>query len=241
MTFRFSITTKEWYCLFPYPIPKRESKEEEEEKHYVVALDPGARTFLTAYSPMVGGGKLMVGGLDKSKKLAEKIDQLNSVVAKLKQQKRSDRKQARYGQNCIRNRIRKIHRLWKKIRDTRHHLHYSSIRFLLDNFKNILIPTFETQKMVQKETRNIGRKSAKELLNWAHYEFRTRLISKASSRGGNRIYVVGEEYTTKSCGMCGLINDDIGGSKTFWCDGCGLKGVDRDVHAARNILMKHLA
>jgi len=103
-----------------------------------------------------------------------------------------------------------------------------------------LLPNFQTQQMIQKETRNIGKRSVKELLSWGHYQFKTRLLSKAVSRG-TRVYLVGEEHTTKSCGQCGLINDDIEGSKTFWCDGCGLKGVDRDVHAARNILMKHLA
>jgi len=94
--------------------------------------------------------------------------------------------------------------------------------------------------MVQKETRLIGKRLVKDMLSWAHYQFKQRLLSKAVSTG-TRIYIVGEEYTTRSCGFCGLINDDIEGSETFWCDGCGLKGVDRDVHAARNILMKHLA
>lgn len=206
----------------------------------MVALDPGARTFLTAYSPTAGCGKLMTGALDRPKQLAERIDQLNSTVAKLKQLKRRDRREQGYGQNCIRNRVRKIHRLWKKIRDIRHHLHYSAIHFLVDNFENILLPNFQTQEMIQKETRNVGKRSVKELLSWGHYEFKMRLLSKAVGRG-TRVYLVGEEYTTKSCGQCGLINDDIEGSETFWCDGCGLKGVDRDVHAARNILMKHLA
>jgi len=233
--------TKEWYCLFPYPLEEQQgSKEEEIKKHSVVALDPGARAFLTAYSPTAGCGKLMTGALDRPKQLAERIDQLNSTVAKLKQLKRRDRIEQGYGQNCIRNRTRKIHRLWKKIRDIRHHFHYSTIQFLVDNFENILLPNFQTQKMIQKETRNIGKRSAKELLSWGHYEFKTRLLSKTVGRG-TRVYLVGEEYTTKSCGRCGLINDDIEGSETFWCDGCGLKGVDRDVHAARNILMKYLA
>jgi putative transposase len=119
-------------------------------------------------------------------------------------------------------------------------MHYSVIHLLIDNFDTILLPRFETQNMVKKENRKIGRKTAREMLTWSHYEFKQRLLFKAKLAGVT-VHSVGEEYTTVSCGLCGLINPEIEGSKTFWCNGCGLKGVDRDVHAARNILLKHLA
>ena len=50
---------------------------------------------------------------------------------------------------------------------------------------------------------------------------------------------VTEEYTTKTCGRCYRLHSDIGGAKTFICPhGCGYRA-DRDIHAARQILIKN--
>jgi transposase len=49
-----------------------------------------------------------------------------------------------------------------------------------------------------------------------------------------------EAYTSKQCGICGTLNDKLGGSEIFKCCSCGVMA-DRDVHAARNILMRFLA
>ena len=48
-----------------------------------------------------------------------------------------------------------------------------------------------------------------------------------------------EAYTSKQCGLCGCLNDKLGASEIFNCENCGLTS-DRDVHVARNILLKHL-
>jgi transposase len=45
-----------------------------------------------------------------------------------------------------------------------------------------------------------------------------------------------EEYTSKTCGNCGMLNHKLGSSETFRCP-CGLV-CHRDLHAARNIYMK---
>ena len=37
----------------------------------------------------------------------------------------------------------------------------------------------------------------------------------------------------------GILNDSLGASEVFKCNNCGLKA-DRDLHAARNILLRHL-
>ena len=119
-------------------------------------------------------------------------------------------------------------------------MHYSIIQFLTEHFDIILLPNFQTQQMVNKDKRKIGKRTAREMLTWAHYEFQQRLLSK-SQKERVKVYIVGEEYTSMTCGMCGLFNENLGGNETFWCEGCGLQGMDRDIHAARNILMKHLA
>jgi transposase len=46
-----------------------------------------------------------------------------------------------------------------------------------------------------------------------------------------------EAYTSKQCGQCGHLNDGLGGKEIFQCGQCGVE-VDRDVHTARNILLR---
>ncbi|CAG8439319.1 5949_t:CDS:2 [Scutellospora calospora] len=48
-----------------------------------------------------------------------------------------------------------------------------------------------------------------------------------------------EEYTSKTCGVCRIINDKLGSSKVFKCKDCGYV-YDRDFNGARNILLKYL-
>ena len=131
---QYRYKTKEWYLLIPYPFGKEEKKPI--PKHDVVSLDPGSRTFLTAYSQTGGCGKLLVDGLKKTKKNLARIDSLQSIMTKIK----SEGKGNKYGENAIRNRTSLIHKLWKKIKDTRHHMHYTTCNFLLNNFKVILLP-----------------------------------------------------------------------------------------------------
>jgi hypothetical protein len=60
------------------------------------------------------------------------------------------------------------------------------------------------------------------------------------SKSGSHIIRCSEAYTSKQCGACGELNDKLGGgSKTFNCQKCGTVA-DRDVHAARNILLRCL-
>ena len=47
-------------------------------------------------------------------------------------------------------------------------------------------------------------------------------------------------HTTKTCGCCGHIWNNVGGSKVYKCqnENCNYE-LDRDVHGARNILIKY--
>jgi transposase len=72
-----------------------------------------------------------------------------------------------------------------------------------------------------------------------HGKFAERLVQTASRYEGSRIIRGSEAYTSKQCGACGVINDKLGGCKVFTCRSCGASA-DRDVHAARNILLRFL-
>ena len=78
------------------------------------------------------------------------------------------------------------------------------------------------------------------MATWAHYRFRERLLNKAREYPACRVLLVSEAYTSKTCGRCGSIHWRLGGSKVFVCPQCRFK-CDRDLHAARNVLLLFLS
>ena len=56
---------------------------------------------------------------------------------------------------------------------------------------------------------------------------------------GKKINIITEEYTSKTCGRCGWLNNNLSNKDTFKCRSCGLH-ISRDINGARNILLKHL-
>jgi transposase len=109
----------------------------------------------------------------------------------------------------------------------------------------VLLPKFSTRSIVRKRsdatgawTRKIGRKTAGSAMRLAHYKFRNFLLHKASEIG-TKVELCDEQYTSKTCGICGVLNETLGASKTFTCAACGFTA-DRDHNAARNILLRYL-
>ena len=84
-------------------------------------------------------------------------------------------------------------------------------------------------------------KIVKRRLNMlSFYKFSERLQQTATFYPGVVIKRGSEAYTSKQCGGCGILSESLGASEVFDCKNCGLKA-DRDMHAARNILLRHLA
>ena len=85
--------------------------------------------------------------------------------------------------------------------------------------------------------RKIGKSVVRRMLLWAHYEFRQKLLWVAK-RHGTTVVIVNEAYTSKTCSSCGWQNHKLGKKKTFRCSNCDLD-MDRDINAARNILLRN--
>ena len=92
---------------------------------------------------------------------------------------------------------------------------------------------------VKRVTRRIRSKTVRSMLHWSHYRFRQRLLFKTEASAGVRVQLVTEEWTSKTCGACGRLHHQLGGSKHFRCPSCRWT-CDRDVNGARNILLKTL-
>ena len=131
-------------------------------------------------------------------------------------------------------------RLLERIQNLVKEVHCKMTKWLCEEYSVILIPRFETSRMVKRLERKINKKTARNMATWSHYKFREMLKTKAKLYTDVKVIECGEAYTSKTCGRCGTINQKLGGSKTFQCSCCGLKA-DRDLHAARNILLRHLS
>jgi len=91
-----------------------------------------------------------------------------------------------------------------------------------------------------KKQRSISTKTARAMCTMSHFGFKQRLLSKQREYPDCNVIICDEAYTSKTCGACGGLNDSLGGKKEFECAFCGYCA-DRDVNAARNILLKYIA
>ncbi|MFM2394371.1 MAG: Heterosigma akashiwo virus 01 [Bacteroidota bacterium] len=180
----------------------------------IISLDPGYRTFLTGYDP---DGKIISYHRydDKIKKTKLKIDKLKSLREKLKK-----------------NFKRKIINLEIKTKNLIDDLHWRCINSLKD-YDTVILPNFENQKVAMKSK---NKKLNRDIYTYSHYKFKVRLENTFKVLR-KKVIIVTEEFTSKTCGNCGILNNNLGSNKIFQCDNCNLK-IDRDYNGARNILLK---
>ena len=214
-----------------------------------VALDPGEKIFMSYYSFNDCG---MIGYDIRNKilKYQSKIKQLQRIISKNKK---------------IKNKSRLIKRLRKnylKIKFMVKELHNKTALYLVKNYKQILLPNFETSNMIGKkyiknEIKNIKQlsienqkiyfrkltkkvnlsKKVKFVLNsLSHYKFKQHLLHKSKEYGCN-VKIVTEEYTTKCCSRCGYLSD-VYINRIKKCSNCNLE-INRDINGSRNILIKN--
>ena len=93
--------------------------------------------------------------------------------------------------------------------------------------------------MIRRGQRRVGSKTARAMMTWSHYRFRTRLLNKTREYPCCCVILVSETYISKACGRCGVLNAKLGASKIFVCPSCGLT-CNRDQHGACNILLRYL-
>lgn len=211
-----------FYLIIPMlRSPKSEGAcENQTSKEEWASVDPGVRTFGTLYSPTIGVAfKLGDKDISRIYRLCRHLDKL------------------------LGKKIRGKNKAIQKLRLRIHHLvdevHWKVIRFLLDNFKGIIIPPFNTSQMVKKQNRKISSQTVRKMLTWRHFTFRQRLITKAQEEGVE-VFVMGEEWTTKTCTHCLKINHAIKGEKILKCPHCHTT-VDRDLGGARSIFTKNIS
>ena len=129
-----------------------------------------------------------------------------------------------------------MHIQWYKIKNKIKDLHWKSITYLTRNYKTILLPVFETSDMLKGKKLH---RSTKRLMNiYSFYKFKESLLWKSKQRNID-CYIVDESCTSKTCSNCGWYNHKLVGEKTYKCKMCNIV-IDRDINAARNILIKNI-
>ena len=192
-----------------------------ERKQPIVALDPGVRTFMTGYSPSGVAFKVGEDQIRLMKRLHARIDHLRSVRTKVNKRRTRWR---------LKQRLETLERRLFGIVDD---LHNQTTSALTRNFDTILLPTFGTSEMLRSEC--IASTTKRRMQGLAHYRFQQKMVHQCQKHGCT-LYLVGEEYTTKCCGGCGRLKE-VKGDTIYDCPTCGYT-MDRDVHGARNILIK---
>ena len=199
-----------------------------DEAPYTVAMDPGVRTFMTAYD---ASGRVVEWGAGDDKHLARIQERIQTIEERSKTV--NHRKRYRMHRATLRAN--------RKVRCLVDELHRKLALWLCRSFRTIIIPVFATQQMVtHKQGRTALRpKTSRAMCTWSHYRFRTNLKHKAKCFPGVSVVETTEQYTSKTCGACGQVNHNLREEKTFVCDACGFV-CDRDFNAARNILIRYL-
>lgn len=216
----------EYYIMIPYVrevIPVAGNR--------ICSIDPGVRTFLTGYDPS-GSTFEIANNNDYIYNKKKQIEQLQKILSKVN--KNNIDKKIRIKKN--------IKKLYTKIKNCINDLHHKTSKMLSETYKKILLPKFEMQKMVNKtdKERKINAKTSYNMLTLSHYKFQQLLKHKMELRKGELI-ICSEEYTSKTCGNCGRLNQKLGSNKVFICpfDDCKIT-IDRDINGARNILIKNI-
>lgn len=222
-----------YYAIFLYPIEKPLKQPKETSR--VVALDPGVRTFQTTFDNEGNYAKFGQGSISTVYRHCLGIDRLLSEHSTMHREAYSNRKERNYFKN-ERRKARKLldvkrHRVKDWVRDA--HCHIAKV--LCESYDDVLISRFRVSEMVLRGGRIINSETARKMMSWGHYQFRQRLKFKAETTG-TRVHEVGEHYTSKTCGRCGLVHQDLGTSEVFRCPYCSWE-IDRDFNGARNIFV----
>lgn len=210
---------REWF-----PDNERHHKNRRENPvsaNQVISLDPGIRKFLVGYDPSEGTVIIGKGASYVIANLLLKVDNLRDEQGDTETIKDVKLEQRR--------------ELWRRIKGKIVDLHWKSINYLVSKYDTILYPNFRTAGMVRNK--ELSHMTKRLLSIFSFYSFKQRLEYKVKA-AGKHLVIVDESYTSRTCTMCGYLNDKTK-QETLTCSNCS-RVIDRDINGARNILLKNI-
>jgi transposase len=241
---KFHYSQGEFYLVLTEKRPKHE-KQTNVSADKMCAIDPGVRKLATVYSPE---GIVETIGTNTGK-VTDKIERrIVYHKNRLKEFEGSrDKFKLEFGWT------KKTRRIWRLRYSRRHRAylqaetkgknvikdtHYKLAHHLCQNYKCIFFPNTNSSRLAELRTMDKRTKRALSHLRWG--SLRSRLSQTATLYSGVTIFTGTEAYSSKQCGFCGTLNDELGSSETFRCAGSCKFESDRDAHAARNICLRYI-
>lgn len=210
----------QWKACFPQV---REVSTTRSDK--VIAFDPGVRAFLTGYD----GESILEIGKGDIGRITRLCLHLDSLISKKVRSHGKRNKKKRYKLS------KAISKLRFRVQSLVDDLHKKVTNLIVNNYKLVFLPTYETSQMVFKAQRKITKKSVRNMLSWSFGRFASHL-EQAAKRKGVLVIRTNESYTSKTCPRCGGIHRKLGGNKVFKCPTCNFT-LPRDwVGAVNNML-----
>jgi putative transposase len=192
------------------------------------AIDPGVKPDLAYYSPTKGDAGFIgtENDVEKLIKIALRSDKISSLLdtTDMSHHKRWKLRRKRFKLNArIRNRVEEV-------------LNHAT-KYMCQNYGVILLPTFPVSNMIRKSDRRIRKSTVRSMLSWRHASLRKKMQDKAELLGVH-LRMVGEAYTSKTCGNCGYVKANLGGM-VYNCNSCQIR-MHRQLNGPRNIFLKHI-
>jgi len=204
----------------------------------ICAIDPGVCNFLSIYSDSTME-TIGINCQEKLYKLCKEIDIISSRINRKEYYVKKDGKKIVYkvSQKRKKNLKRAMHKKIKKIQNMKEDMHSKAVKYITDNYEEIIIPPFKVKEMVG--TKKLHSKTSRMMYTLSHYEFRKRLEEKCKER--QKVLRICEEYyTAKTCTQCGNIKKDLKlTDRIYECKNCGLK-IPRNHNGPRNIALRNL-
>ncbi len=206
------IKQKDDYWLI-VPVPFEEVKKQPLINY--CGIDPGVRTFMTSFGN---------NGCIEYKHDEQTMQILNNKLLKIKKLRKLK----------LRGRIlkRQLNKIENKKNNLIDELHWKVINDILEKNDVIFYGNIKSHNIVKNKKNSKLNKNMNDL---KFYKFKERLLFKANEIQ-KRVILVNEAYTSQTCSYCGCMYK-IGNSKIYECKQCE-KNIDRDMNAAKNILMK---
>ncbi len=191
----------------------------------VIAFDPGIRTFLTGYD----GENILEIGKGDIGRITRLCLHLDKLISRKVRSHGKQNKKLRYKLNLAINKLR------FRVRSLVDDLHRKAANLIVNSYKLVFLPTYETSQMVFKAQRKIAKKSVRNMLSWSFSRFASQL-EQAAKRKGVLVIRTNESYTSKTCPRCGRIHRKLGGNKIFTCPECKFTNPRDWVGAVNNML-----
>ncbi len=198
----------------------------------LVSVDPGVRTFATAFNGLMS---VKYGDGFYGEKVFPLLIRLDGLISQRQRFLNTGiDKSIQIFKDTMRYFEKRINKLRNRIEDLIDDLHRRVAHDLVMNNDVILLPTFETKDMAVKDNRKINTKTVRSMLGLAHYKFK-QTMRWMCRKYGKILIDVNEAYTSKTMSWCGKIKENLGGGKTI---SDGHIKVDRDINGARNIMLR---